>query len=426
MARQLIESALTTRAARASLAPGFHWRGIDREVHLGYRKTRRGGRWLVRWYQQSEKSYQRIDLGEADDVFEDGTLDYYAAVEAAKEAVKGARRKIAARASGPAVTVRLAVEQYLEARNARRSTVEDREVKADATSTLTKHVLRQKALCDTPLDGLTEAMLVDWRTSIDPTLKGTTRRRILNDFKAALNAMCRKERRRLGAELGEIITIGLSAEEIGIEHVEVARDNQILDDDMIRQIVVAAFETDDDLGRMVLCLAATGARFSQIRRMKVRDAQLSLRRLLVPHSRKGRNKAVGYSPIRIGEDVIDALRPAITGRRADEAMLERWRLKQTAPAVWIRDRRGAWTSAAEMTRQWAAICKKLGLKGIVPYSLRHSSIVRGIASGLPIRLVAAMHDTSVAMIEKHYSRWIVEGLEDMAARAIIPLHSKAA
>lgn len=66
------------------------------------------------------------------------------------------------------------------------------------------------------------------------------------------------------------------------------------------------------------------------------------------------------------------------------------------------------------------------MNGIVPYALRHSSIVRGIASGLPIRLVAAMHDTSVAMIEKHYSRWIVEGLEDFAARAIIPLHRAAA
>jgi len=63
----------------------------------------------------------------------------------------------------------------------------------------------------------------------------------------------------------------------------------------------------------------------------------------------------------------------------------------------------------------------LGLGGVVPYALRHSSIVRGIAAGLPIRLVAAMHDTSVAMIEKHYSRWIVEGLEDLTARAIIPL-----
>lgn len=426
MTRQLIESTLTTRAARASLELGFHWRGIDREVHLGYRKTRRGGRWLVRWYQQGAKSYKRLDLGEADDVFDEGTLDFYAAVQAAKDAVVGARRKVAADIDGPAPTVGFAVEEYLSARNARKAKTEERDVKADASSTLKRHVLSHKKLCATRLDEITENSLIDWRMSLDPALKGTTRRRILNDFKAALNAMYRRERRRLPAELAEIIKVGLSADDIGIEDFDIARDNQILDDEIIRQIIEAAFAIDEDLGRMVLCLAATGARFSQLRRMRVRDAQLSLRRLLVPHSRKGRKKAAGHSPIRIGQDVIDVLRSATTGRKADEPLFERWRVKQTEPTVWVRDRRGAWTSASELTRPWAVICDKVGLEGIVPYALRHSSIVRGIASGLPIRLVAAMHDTSVIMIEKHYSRWIVEGLEDLAAKAIIPLHSVAA
>jgi hypothetical protein len=58
---------------------------------------------------------------------------------------------------------------------------------------------------------------------------------------------------------------------------------------------------------------------------------------------------------------------------------------------------------------------------VIPYALRHSSIVRGIRANLPIRLVAALHDTSVRMIERHYSRWITEGLEEMAAGAIVPL-----
>jgi hypothetical protein len=78
-----------------------------------------------------------------------------------------------------------------------------------------------------------------------------------------------------------------------------------------------------------------------------------------------------------------------------------------------------------MLRPWADICETVGIS-VVPYSLRHSSIVRGIAAGLPIRLVAAMHDTSVAMIEKHYSRWIADGLEELGAEAIVPLLSRAA
>jgi hypothetical protein len=40
---------------------------------------------------------------------------------------------------------------------------------------------------------------------------------------------------------------------------------------------------------------------------------------------------------------------------------------------------------------------------------------------LPIRLVAALHDTSVEKIERHYSRWITESLEEIVARAVIPL-----
>lgn len=32
-----------------------------------------------------------------------------------------------------------------------------------------------------------------------------------------------------------------------------------------------------------------------------------------------------------------------------------------------------------------------------------------------------MHDTSVGMIERHYARYIVDGLEELTAKAIIPL-----
>ena len=58
---------------------------------------------------------------------------------------------------------------------------------------------------------------------------------------------------------------------------------------------------------------------------------------------------------------------------------------------------------------------------VIPYALRHSSIVRGIRANLPIRLVAALHDTSVQMIERHYGKWVVDGLDDLAARAVVPL-----
>jgi hypothetical protein len=51
------------------------------------------------------------------------------------------------------------------------------------------------------------------------------------------------------------------------------------------------------------------------------------------------------------------------------------------------------------------------------YCLRHSSIVRMLLRNVPIRLVASLHNTSVAMIEKHYSRYITEHSIDDITRA---------
>lgn len=74
-----------------------------------------------------------------------------------------------------------------------------------------------------------------------------------------------------------------------------------------------------------------------------------------------------------------------------------------------------------MTKLWKKVTISAATPGAIPYALRHSSIVRGLRNGLPIRLVAALHDTSVEMIERHYSRWITEGLEDLVAKAIVPM-----
>ena len=54
---------------------------------------------------------------------------------------------------------------------------------------------------------------------------------------------------------------------------------------------------------------------------------------------------------------------------------------------------------------------------VTMYCLRHSSIVRMLLRNVPIRLVASLHNTSVAMIEKHYSRYITEHSIDDITRA---------
>jgi integrase len=207
-----------------------------------------------------------------------------------------------------------------------------------------------------------------------------------------------------------------------------ARDNQILTDGQVGRLIGAAREIDaeqgwdGDLFRMVAVLAATGARFSQVSRLRVADMQPSAGRLIVPVSRKGKGKRVGSVPVPIGGDIVEALLPAITGRPKDAPLLERWRSKQVSGAArWERTGRGPWQSPSELNRAWNAARKRAELPEVIPYAFRHSSIIRGIRANLPIRLVAALHDTSVAMIERHYGRFIADGLDELAARSVVPL-----
>ncbi|WP_222950723.1 tyrosine-type recombinase/integrase [Sphingomonas sp. JC676] len=177
---------------------------------------------------------------------------------------------------------------------------------------------------------------------------------------------------------------------------------------------------------MVL-LAATGARFSQIARMTVGDVQLSQSRLMIPQSFKGRKRTLSYIRVPVGADTIAAIEPATRGRSPSAPLLEHWRHKQVGPNQWEQVDRGPWASSSAMLWPFHKAVEDAGLSSaIIPYALRHSSIVRGLRAGLPIRLVAALHDTSVAMIERHYSRWITEGLDELIARAVVPIVSKAA
>jgi integrase len=422
MAQTLKEVPLSSRSARSGLAVGTHWRGIDPDTHLGYRKGKRGGRWLARWYSGQGK-YSQVTLATADDKIGAGTLSFDAAVKIARETVTKARLEAAAAAAGPIITVGLAIEEYIKRRDARATARAGRPTRSDASSRLRLHVTSNAKLAATELSQLKESELAAWRASL--TGKLATRKRLSSDFRAALNAAATASHRSLPAEIGSIIARGLRPSEIeNATPIEpVARDNQILTDHQVRAIVSAAAEVDStqswngDLARMVLLLASTGARFSQLIRMRVADVQTS--RLLIPVSRKGRSREEIKTPVPVSRDVIEALEPIIRGRASDAMLLERWFHVQNGRGKWQRDERGPWRASFEITKVFRVVALAAGLPGVTAYSLRHSSIVRGLRAGLPIRLVASLHDTSTVMIERFYARFIADGLEDLAAAVVV-------
>jgi hypothetical protein len=53
------------------------------------------------------------------------------------------------------------------------------------------------------------------------------------------------------------------------------------------------------------------------------------------------------------------------------------------------------------------------------YALRHSSIVRALLANVPARFVAAGHDTSIAMLERTYSKYIADHADALSRRALL-------
>ena len=69
MSKTLTEAQVTTANARSRLGLGVHWRRLDAEAHLGYRKGKQSGVWFVRWRNHHEGgNYKQVPVGVANDI----------------------------------------------------------------------------------------------------------------------------------------------------------------------------------------------------------------------------------------------------------------------------------------------------------------------------------------------------------------------
>jgi integrase len=421
MARNVIDTPAKRRTLPASRSA--YWRPVSRGIALGFRKLsdEAPGSWLGRVMSDGRRAERALGPVDNGDGTESG-LTYEAALLALTEWAGTARAGLKAEAVGAsreAGTVRSLVAAYVAERIAR-----DPKNGKDAKSRLTRHVLSADNIANKRVAALTEADWKTWRAGLVKVQRGkkqmvagaqplepSTVARLLNDLKAAL-----------GDNLPLPARKTLKAPALAHK----SRDNIVLPDADIRRVIEAAYSQDEDFGALVLVLAATGARFSQVAGLRVRDVQIDKARLMVPRSAKGKKTNAAPIAVPIGDDVLARLKPFVNGRKGHEVLLNRWRMKQTGPIEWERNTRGPWAAAAEMRRPWLKALTAAGLAPIEAYSLRHSSIVRALQAGLPVRLTAALHDTSIQMIEKNYAAYIVDQSEELVRRALTPLADTSA
>lgn len=248
---------------------------------------------------------------------------------------------------------------------------------------------------------LTAKELRDWRDGLlkrglaAPSVKRTCRA-----FKAALNLAASHDPRIANPAAWRT---GLAS----LPDAESAR-NVILPEKSIREITNAAWDLDPELGLLVECAAVTGARASQLARLEVGDllADESAPKLSMPTSKKGRGqKHIGRCMVPIPPSLVGKLR---NNRPAEEPLLLRQR------ARW---------RPYDHRHPFAAAVERAGLDPAVVtmYALRHSSIVRQLLAGVPARIVAAHHDTSIVMLERTYSKHIGDHSDALIRRAVLDL-----
>jgi integrase len=217
-----------------------------------------------------------------------------------------------------------------------------------------------------------------------------------------------------------------------------SRDIQVLADDQIKAALRAAKEVDEagnwdgDLYRLMVALASTGARFSQAARInrkgafrqrrvdRTTGAEMTDCVIMVPASRKGNGGKIEPATKRIVTATDFDILTSRPDTDREGPLLQRWKNEEISPTVWKRGDRAGWYHASEITRPWHQIVERAGLpKHTVPYAFRHSSIVRLLQARLSVTLVAALHNTSPAMIQKHYAAFIVDASDDIIAASAV-------
>jgi integrase len=369
---------------------------IGKRDAIAYRRLKgKDGTWYWRRYvgdQNPERNYEWTYLGDADDLSPadgDRVLDFWQAQDKAREII-AERAKSSPEADGKIITVAVALDRY-------KADLEVRGADVDNVARVRVHL--KDVLGGRPIALLTVDELRRFRDGLRKIMVPASVNRVCNPFRSALN---------LAADNAKG-TINRAAWEIGLKAIPGSTEtrNVVLPESHIRRLILEAPKESEEFGLFVEVAAVTGARPSQIARLLVRDL-LKGDKLEMPSSKKGRGeKKILRREVPIPAALAARLRAATRGRGQDAVLL-------TKPSG------QAW-SKSDHSRLFARTARRANLdpKEVTIYALRHSSITRQLAAAVPARVVAALHDTSIAMIERTYSAQIDKHVDEIVRATLL-------
>jgi integrase len=410
MARRVRDQALESREARSKLKPRGkpYWRAIERGLHLGYRKLKgKPGTWAARHY-LGEQAYEVEGIGSADDMSDaDGVavLDFWQAQTKARERMVG-RAHVAAGKHGP-LTVRKAMEAYLEFLESNRKSAEDARYRAEA--------LILPKLGDIEVAALRADVIRKWlnevakapprlrtapgekqqhrKVSADDETKRkrrATANRTLTILKAALNRAWREGKVGSNSEWHRVEPF---------ENVDAARIHYLNVAEAKRLINAC----EPDFRKLVEAGLQTGARYGELAALQVHDFNPDAGTLAIRQSKAGKPWHVVLT-----DEGMAFFHQLCAERAGSELMLQK-------------GRGGAWLKSHQK-RPIAEACDRAKIKPPIGFhGLRHTWASLAVMNGTPLLVVAKnLGHANTRMVEKHYGHlapsYIAEAIRAGAPR----------
>jgi integrase len=404
MSRRVKNADLESREARRKLkARGKpYWQSIGRGLHLGYRKGKSGGAWVVRRY-VGNQSYKVETIAIADDV-EDANkvevLDFWQAQEAARNMRPSTAPKITG------YTVADAVRDYLEYLETKQS----HRISRQRAGAYILPELGKRAVNDLDEDDLRR-----WHRKIaDQSARVRTRPGETQQFKQANGDFEARRKRELSANI--ILNLlraalnraykrrkktGINSDAAWIlvepfKGVNVARTRYLSLDECKRLLDVC----ESDFRILVRAALETGARYGELARLRITDFNSDAGTLHIRKSKSGRERHVILSEN--GQKFFSGL---IKGRNDVTSLLlgKEWGNSHQCESM-----------------DQAITAAKIEPRATF-HALRHTYASHAVMNGAPLWVVARnLGHADTRMVEKHYGHLASSYVAD-AIRAAVPI-----
>ena len=394
---------METRTARSRLAVRGkpYYRSIETGCHVGYRRGKKAGKWVVRILAGPDLSGKRTDpyivetIGTADDVSDaDGVriLDWKQAQDLARDRCTDEARKAAGVGPAGPYTVKNAINEYLEDYTARggkalteinyrvNNFINPRLGKKEVSDLKTDEIRKwhRKLSQDPPrLRSSKKSKKLNVRdTSGDPDAERKRRHsanKVLTILKAALNYAWRE---------GKVVSDEAWRRVAPFKGVDAPRIRYLNVDESKR--LINASETG--FRKLVQAALLTGCRYGELSNLLVHDFNPDSGSVHIQDAKSGRGRHVVLT-----EEGSKFFMRTAAGREGDEIML-----KRSDGNKW---------GKSHQKRPMDDACKTAKIKPAISFHiLRHSYASHLVMNGTPLQVVAEnLGHADTRMTERHYA-----------------------